>query len=183
MVVAFTQKQGSTLWASYCDWPKFVRYVAPFPPHLLSFRYYNLEKCESILWFVITIFSGKQTQILSFLAGTRYLCSNLYTPARKNKKTTSLDDLLGFLVDTVSGGAGPPLLNYVSRSPQMSISFEFPNGSGFPNDCIEPITRPVSRVQTCRLWTRFWISTCTTRTSANTSELKLNVPRKSRQAS
>jgi hypothetical protein len=41
----------------------------------------------------------------------------------------------------VSGGAGPPLLNYVSCSPQMSISFEFPNGSGFPNDCIEVSVR------------------------------------------
>jgi hypothetical protein len=47
--LAFTQNQGSTLWASYCDWPKFVRYVAAFCPHLLSFRYYNLEKCDSIL--------------------------------------------------------------------------------------------------------------------------------------
>jgi hypothetical protein len=41
----------------------------------------------------------------------------------------------------VSGGAGPPVLNSVSYSPQMSISFEFSNGSGFPNDYIEVSVR------------------------------------------
>jgi hypothetical protein len=66
----------------------------------------------------MTIFSGKQSQILSFLAGTGYLYIH-----QEQEKKTSLDDLLVFLVDKVSGGAIPPVLNYVSSSPQMSISF------------------------------------------------------------
>ena len=116
----------------------------------------------------------------------------IYTRNRENTKKTSLDDLLGFLVDKVNGGAFPPVWNYVSSSPQIAISFEFPNGSGFPNDPIEVSVRGATvggtynktresnpDMPSLNTILDFDI---TTRTSANTSQLKLNIPRESRQA-
>ena len=83
--LVLTQKQSSTLWSSYCDWSISVRFVAPFSPHLISFRYYNLEKCEHNLLLPYFLENSLKSWV-SLLAQGIYI----YTRSRKKKHPSTI---------------------------------------------------------------------------------------------